>query len=254
VEQNQAYQTGFQVIQRDYLPPIRLFPSSGEWIQPVDIVVPPNLTTLYVPGAHDDIASALAQVGARTTELSTADQLLAVDLSKVTTIAIGPRAFEVKPEFFGQTGRLLEFVRAGGTLVILHSDSATVSSPLFPYPVALEGPFGERAAQPDAPVKVLDASARVLTWPNRIGSGDWSEWVAERAEGMPSVADPHYGRVLETHDPGQRENRNAILVARVGKGLVIYTALTLDQQVAGGIPGGLRLLVNLLSAGLQPPR
>jgi hypothetical protein len=38
----------------------------------------------------------------------------------------------------------------------------------------------------------------------------------------------------------------------VGKGTIVYTALTLEQQVAGGAPGGLRLLVNLLSAGLSP--
>jgi hypothetical protein len=54
------------------------------------------------------------------------------------------------------------------------------------------------------------------------------------------------------HDPEQKENRNALVSSRVGKGVVVYTTLTLDQQIAAGVPGGLRLFVNLLSAGLVP--
>jgi hypothetical protein len=52
------------------------------------------------------------------------------------------------------------------------------------------------------------------------------------------------------HDPGEKENRNAILVATVGKGRFIYTSLNIPQQVANGVPGAMRLFINLLSAGL----
>ena len=45
-------------------------------------------------------------------------------------------------------------------------------------------------------------------------------------------------------------DRNAILVATVGRGRVIYTSLALQRQIANGVPGAMRLLVNLLSAGL----
>jgi hypothetical protein len=56
--------------------------------------------------------------------------------------------------------------------------------------------------------------------------------------------------VLETHDSRQPENRNSILMANVGKGKVIYTSLTLTQQISNAVPGAMRVLVNLLSAGL----
>ena len=112
-------------------------PTSGEWIQPIDITVPPNLTTLYVPASVDDIAPAIRQVGAWVTEIESADQLLSVDLSKVTTVAIGARAFDVHPELLGQAGRLLEFVRNGGTLVVLRGDEATSRIALFPYPLVV---------------------------------------------------------------------------------------------------------------------
>jgi hypothetical protein len=248
------YQSGLQVVQRDYLPPIRLMPASGEWIQPVDIAAPSNLTVLYVPGTTDDVASALRQVGIWVTETATADQLLSVDLSKVTTLAIGAQAFDLHPELLGQTKRFVEFMRNGGTLVVLRGGPATTSSAIFPYPVSLAQPASERVLRPDAPVRSLDATARLLTWPNRIGAADWVEWSGGRAQTMPTTADPCYARLLELHDPGEPENRNSILMAHVGKGTLVYTTLTLDRQITAGVPGGLRLFVNLLSAGLSSPR
>jgi LmbE family N-acetylglucosaminyl deacetylase len=249
----QPYYTGFRTVQRDHLPPIRLFRNSGLWIQPIDIEVPRELSVLYVPGVSDDIASALKQVGVAATAVS-AEHLLSVDLASVTTIALGPRALQMRPELLAQAGRLLTFVRGGGTLVVLRGDSSTISSPLLPYPIALARPLPERVAQADAPVTVLHPAARLLTWPNRITAQDWSGWAGARAQQMPSIADPRYATLIEVHDAGQPENRNAILVARVGKGTIIYSALTLDEQIAGGVPGALRLLVNLLSAGLAPAR
>ena len=64
--------------------------------------------------------------------------------------------------------------------------------------------------------------------------------------------DPAYEHVIETHNPGDKPNANTLLIARVGKGQFIYTALTLDEQIAAGVPGALRILVNLLSAGIIP--
>ena len=55
---------------------------------------------------------------------------------------------------------------------------------------------------------------------------------------------------METHDAEQPENRNSILVATVGKGRVVYSSLTLTQQISNAVPGAMRVFVNLLSAGL----
>ena len=54
------------------------------------------------------------------------------------------------------------------------------------------------------------------------------------------------------HDPGEKENRGAILTAPVGKGVFVYTSLSLFRQLPGAVPGGARLFVNLLSAGSTP--
>jgi hypothetical protein len=45
-----------------------------------------------------------------------------------------------------------------------------------------------------------------------------------------------------------------ILVARFGKGTIIYTSLSLDQQLDAVNPGAARLMINLLTAGLGPAR
>lgn len=250
VSPDQLYQTGFQTVQRDYLPPIRLFGSSGEWLQPIDINVPAGLTTLYISGARDEIASSLAEVGVYVREITSTDQLASVEYARVTTVAIGAGVLDAKPEVLRETGRLLDFVRKGGTLVVLRTANGNALSQLLPYPVSLARSIGERAMNSDAPLRALDAKAGILNWPNKTGEPDWADWVGERAEWMPSTVDPRFATVVEVHDPGQPENRNAILVARIGKGTIIYSALTLDQQIAGGVPGSLRLLVNMLSVGL----
>lgn len=252
VGEKAIYQTGLRTIQRTYLPPVRLMPSSGQWIQPVDLEIPPALTTLYISGVSDDIYLALKQVGVWATDLSSPDQLLTVDLSKISTVAIGPFALEAHPELLNQTGRLHEFVRKGGTLVVLRGDNPTVSAPIFPLPIALSRTYPVRVAQPDAPVVPVDRTSRVLNWPNKLGEADWADWIGPRSLATPTTADPRYIRVIETHDPGDDENNNSILINKIGKGTIVYTSLTLEQQIAGGVPGALRLLVNLLSAGLPP--
>jgi LmbE family N-acetylglucosaminyl deacetylase len=251
-EAGEEYQSGYQTVQREYLPPIRFFRSSGVYLQPVDITVPANLTVVYVPGIGDDVLPALKQIGVWTASATSAEQLMSIDVSKVSTVVIGPRAIEAQPELLAQSGRVMDFVRKGGTLVVMRGDSATAASALFPYRMTVLGATSERVSLPSAAVTVLDPKSRLLAWPNAIKANDWEDWAGDRAQWVPSVVDARYATPLEMHDPEQKENRNALVSSRVGKGVVVYTTLTLDQQIAAGVPGGLRLFVNLLSAGLVP--
>ena len=68
---------------------------------------------------------------------------------------------------------------------------------------------------------------------------------------MPSIIDAHYATPLEMHDPRETDNKGAVLITPLGKGTYIYTTLSLFRQIPGGVPGGPRLFVNLLSAGLD---
>jgi hypothetical protein len=51
------------------------------------------------------------------------------------------------------------------------------------------------------------------------------------------------------HDSVQSETRGALLSARHGRGVFIYTGLAFFRQLPAGTPGALRLFVNLLAAG-----
>jgi hypothetical protein len=88
----------------------------------------------------------------------------------------------------------------------------------------------------------------VLTTPNRIGPDDWNGWVQERATYVPTTWDAAFQPVLETHDPGEPENRGTLLVAPLGRGSYVYVTLALFRQLPAGNPGAARLFVNLLDA------
>ena len=55
------------------------------------------------------------------------------------------------------------------------------------------------------------------------------------------------------NDDGDQPTDFAILSARVGKGVFIYTGLSFDEQLSAANPGAARLLVNLLSAASRGP-
>jgi hypothetical protein len=86
----------------------------------------------------------------------------------------------------------------------------------------------------------------VFTSPNRTGADDWSGWVQERGLYFAHTWDPAYTPLLEMADPGQPEQRGSLLVAKVGKGLYVYTGLAFFRQLPAGVPGAYRLFANLL--------
>jgi LmbE family N-acetylglucosaminyl deacetylase len=244
---------GFQTVQYPYILPVRIFHSSGVWIQGVNVDVPTGLNVVYVTGVGDDIAAALKQIGIPVAVVSVED-LISVDLSLFTTLVIGPRAYEAHRELVTQNRRFLDFARKGGTLVMLQDQSPNPQIRPLPFSVTLSRPTVPSVIGADIPVTAVDPKARLLNWPNVIGLADWSEWVGQRGISVPIAADPRYTRILEMHEGDEEENRNALLVAPFGKGTIIYTTLTFHQQIPAGVPGALRLFVNLLSAGLPAER
>ncbi len=99
---------------------------------------------------------------------------------------------------------------------------------------------------------VLRADSPLLARPNRIDRSDWTGWVQERSTYMPTTADSAYTRVLGMNDPGEPENANALLTAKIGKGTYVFTTLALFRQLPAGVPGAARLFVNILNAGAAP--
>ena len=226
--------------------PTQLFVrSSAERVESVDLRVPARLRVAYVRGS-DDVQTPLGQlqVNLQTIEPSL---LPVVDLSVFSTVLIGAGAL-ANDALAGAVPALQQFMRKGGTVVVLPGGGEIARSGLLPYPVVFDTTPG-RVSDPEAAVRVVGKGSPLLRWPNRITAADFGGWTGERARGVPAGFDARYATVLAMGDAGQPPTAATLLVAPVGKGTIVYTSLSLDRQLAAVNPGAARLFVNLLSAG-----
>jgi hypothetical protein len=211
----------------------------------VDVRVPPGLAVAYVPGVGDNVAPMLAQLGVNVTVLS-ADSIAVASLARFRTVVLGPRVYEANPALAAANGRLLDWVRSGGTLVVQYQQDIARGS-LAPFPLTM-AQRADRVTEENAPVRLLDPTHPLLTTPNRITAADFAGWVQERALYMPSTFDAAWTPLLETADRAMTPSRSAILVAPLDRGMYVLATLAFFRQLPAGNPGAARLFVNLLSA------
>ncbi len=237
---------GYSTINYDHITPQRSYGASTMYVSAVPVEVRAGTRVGYISGVSDDGISALSALGIPTDELDPA-RLASTDLSRYTAIVIGPRAYQVSSALRAANARLFAWAQNGGTLVVQYGQTEMQEPGVMPFPVQLTRPAA-RVTNEHAEVRVLDANSSLLRVPNRIGETDWRAWVQERALYMPSTFDARYRAPLGMNDPDEPENRGAVLSTPLGRGLYVYTTLALFRQLPYGVPGGARLLVNLVSA------
>ena len=242
-----VYSSGYSTIEYDHIRPQRMFREATLALQAVDVRVPATLSVAYVQGVGDVGASVLRQLDVPVTLLDPAS-LATADLSKFTTVVVGPRAYEASPELAAQNARLFDFAKKGGTVVVQYGQFEMARPGMLPYPITLGRP-APRVTLEEAPVTILDPAHQLLNGPNKITPRDFDGWVQERGLYMPSAFDAQWTPLLEMHDPNEPENRGALLVARYGEGTWVYVTLSLFRQLPAGVPGAARLIANLLAAG-----
>ena len=120
------------------------------------------------------------------------------------------------------------------------------SGHLAPYSAQLSR---ARVSVEEAPVDVLASEDAILHYPNAITKRDFDGWVQERGLYFMDQWDEHYKPLLACHDPGEQPQKGGLLETRYGKGTYIYTGYAFFRQLPAGVPGAVRLYVNLLSAG-----
>jgi hypothetical protein len=167
-------------------------------------------------------------------------------LSEYDVIVLGIRAYETNPTVVASNERLLGFVRSGGTLIVQYQQYRYFRGGYAPYAVRARSPH-DRVSDELAPVTVLTPGHPVFNKPNRIAASDFQGWVQERGLYFAHEWDERYQALLEMADPGEDPKRGGLLMARYGKGLYVYTGLSLFRQLPAGVPGAFRLLANLLS-------
>ena len=238
-----TYKTGWQPVGYPGLRPYNLYRPAQLLTRKVDVKLAPGLRIGYIMGTGDEVPDAIEALGAMP-HLLTAAELTSADLSAYTTIVVGIRAYSSRPDLAAAQSRLDEFVRRGGTLIVLYQSAN------FPAPLPLSlGRSPERVVDESDPVKILEPANPLLTSPNAITSADFDGWVEERGHSFLESWDKGYAALTETADPGQDPQRGGLVVAHPSKGTFIYSAYALHRQLPELVPGAYRILANLLSAG-----
>ena len=234
-------------IEYPHIPIQTLFPAAEARLVPVDLER--GVTRVgYIPGAGDDVAASLSDVGYDVTILDDA-ALANSDLAAFDAIVVGVRAYNVNPRLRFHHDRLMAWVEAGGTLVTQYNAVnriSDVAGPIGPYPFEITR---DRITAEAAPVRFDIASHAVLHHPNEITMADFDGWVQERGLYFAANADPRYQEPLAFQDPGEDWARGGLLVAGHGKGRFVYTGLSFFRQLPAGVPGAYRLFANLLAKG-----
>jgi LmbE family N-acetylglucosaminyl deacetylase len=212
-----------------------------------DIDVPANLRVGYISAEGEMVPEAIKRLGI-SVEMLDANALTFGDLSKYTTIVVGVRAYELRPELSSANKRLLEYVSAGGTLVVQYNRDFIWNKFLpAPYHATIGNPT-PRITDENAEVKFLKPDDPLLNTPNKITAADFQNWVQERGLYYWSDFDAKYTPLLSMHDPGEKDLNGGLVYTHLGKGVYIYTGLAFFRELPEGVPGAYRLFVNLLSA------
>jgi LmbE family N-acetylglucosaminyl deacetylase len=242
-----AYSDGFEIVTRDDLGAFPFFAPAQQRISVVDVKVPPGLKVGYIMGAGDDIPTVLRQVGMTVNEISPTE-LASGDLSRYGTIVLGIRAYDTQEFVRKNNQRLLDYANNGGTLVVQYNADVNQfnSGHYTPFPLDMSR---DRVSQEEQPVEILAPNDPLFKFPNAITAHDFDGWVQERGLYFADKWDDHFQPLLACNDPGEPSRNGGMLRAKYGKGTYIYTGYAFFRQLPAGVPGAVRLFVNLMSAG-----
>jgi LmbE family N-acetylglucosaminyl deacetylase len=244
--EGKPYTLGYTVITRPDLDTFYYYQPAIQRVSIVDVKVPQSLKVGYIMGAGDDIPTVLQQIGVKVT-LIPAEKLASEDLSGYGTIILGIRAYDTQKDVIANNKKLLDYVSNGGTLMVQYETGVSDfnSGHFTPYPADLSR---ARVSVEQAPVEILAPDDPIFHYPNQITEKDFDGWVQERGLYFMDQWDSHFKPLLSSHDPGEPPQKGGLLVAQYGKGIYIYNAYAFFRQLPAGVPGAIRLYVNLLSA------
>jgi LmbE family N-acetylglucosaminyl deacetylase len=245
--EGEKFSEGYTLVTREDLGSFYYYQPAVQRVSIVDVKVPHDLKVGYIMGAGDDIPTVLKQVGMDAT-LIPPEKIAREDLSAYGTIVLGIRAYDTQKDVVANNKKLLDYVAAGGTLVVQYNTGVSDfnNGHFTPFTTELSR---ARVSVEEAPVEILAPEDGVFHYPNAITGRDFDGWIQERGLYFMDKWDEHFKALLSCHDPGEDAQKGGLLEAQYGKGTYIYTGYAFFRQLPAGVPGAVRLYVNLLSAG-----
>ncbi len=247
LEDGSRFSTALAVVEHPHVRPVAVPREAAMEISAFQIRVPDLSRVGYVAGPSDLVPRFLTTIGVPVRILSERE-LAEADLAAFDAVVVGSRAYETVPALGRANGRLLEYVRGGGLVVVQYQQYPFVDGGFAPFPLEISRPH-DRVTDEASPVRALAPEHPVFRRPNAIGEEDWEGWVQERGLYFARSWDPAYEPLLALRDPGEPEQHGALLVARLGEGTWVYTGLSFFRQLPAGVPGAFRLFANLLALG-----
>ncbi len=245
------FSRGYQVVDYPHTRRRHLDVPAETMLKVVNVRTAPNLTVGYVAGVGDEVPSAIGQLGASLAMLDR-DELAWGDLSKYDAIMTGVRAYERREDLRIHNKRLIDYAERGGILIIQYNKIEFNEAQYGPLRAQVSN---NRVTDEFSPVRLLEPSHPVFTFPNRLDDATWKGWSQERGLYFLGERDPQYVDLVELEEPfpyNKGPKRGALVEARVGKGRWIYVGLGLWRQLPAGTDGAYQLLANLISLGKAP--
>ncbi len=202
----------------------------------------------YIPGAGDEVAPCLTQLGYEVVTIT--DAMLANEnLNQFEAIITGVRAYNTNEKLPQFKQKLMDYVAAGGNLIVQYNTNSwagPLSSDIGPYKFKITR---DRITDENAAVKFLLPQHPVFNYPNKITEKDFEGWIQERSIYHAGEWDSNYVAPISMADPDEKPNNGALIIAGYGKGHFVYTGLVFFRELPAGVPGAYRLFVNILELG-----
>ena len=240
------YSEGFTTVTAPDVDRFNLYRFAKHQVRGVDVKVAQGLRVGYVMGSGDDVPQSLRLISVSPVMLGPED-LANADLNQYDTIILGVRAYAARPDVKTYNGRLLDYVKNGGVLIVQYQ-TPEYDNNYGPYPYSQTN-RPEEVSEEDSIVTILEPNHPIFTGPNRITTKDFDGWVEERGSKFIQKWDPRYKALLECHDNNQEPQKGGMLYAEYGKGVYIYSAYAWYRQLPHGVGGAFRIYANMVSLG-----
>jgi hypothetical protein len=167
-------------------------------------------------------------------------------LKQFDVVIVDIRAYLAREDLVANNQVLLDYVKHGGTAVVMYQKTYEWKPEYAPYPIHVSR---NRVTVEETPIEVLVPDHPLFNTPNTVVPEDWLGWVQERGLYFPDKWDDHYTPLICTNDPDEDIPPGSCLICEYGEGTYLYTALVWYRQLREAHPGALRLFANMLALG-----